>query len=225
MAAGSHKKLSNRTNPKHPKGFGKVLVVSVREIKTQNTTWLLLRPKPPRPPAIRLILLAKILAKPLLLTAYLEEHDDNECDEHQQRLPTPQQDADTGVIDEASRQHGVAAQAVGAIRHQVLRAGCYLMPEGIHRVAVAFAPHVDDAPHTERQPEHREHNGYHHPPNRNSTKVRSTRGQPHQGWDKEHEHQAAEDIADAILQSESGPSSIDNQTANHRYHPRSRHRA
>ena len=30
---GSHKKLSNRTNPKHPKGFGKDLVVSVREKK------------------------------------------------------------------------------------------------------------------------------------------------------------------------------------------------
>ena len=28
---GSHKKLSNRTNPKHPKGFGKDRVVSVRE--------------------------------------------------------------------------------------------------------------------------------------------------------------------------------------------------
>ena len=113
-------------------------------------TWLLLRPKPPRPAAIRLILLAKILAKPLLLAAHLEEHDDNECDEHQQRLPTPQQDADAGVIDEAPRQHGVAAQAVGTFRHQVLRAGCHLVAEGIHRVAVALAPHIDDAPHAQR---------------------------------------------------------------------------
>lgn len=120
-------------------------------------TWLLLRPEPPRAAAIRLILLAKVPAKPLLLAADLKEHDDNECDEHQQRLPTPQPDADTGVIDEASRQHRVAAQAVGTFRHQVLRAGRYLMPESIHRVAVAFAPHVDDTPHTERQPERSEH--------------------------------------------------------------------
>ncbi len=74
-----------------------------------DMTWLLLRPKPTRPPAIRLILLAKILVKPLFLAADLQQHNDNECDEHQQRLPTPQQDADTGIVDEASRQHGVAA--------------------------------------------------------------------------------------------------------------------
>ena len=79
---GSHKKLPNRTNPKHPKGFGKVRVVSVREIKTQSTTWLLLRPKPSRSAAIRLILLAKILAKSLLLAVDLQEHDDNESNKH-----------------------------------------------------------------------------------------------------------------------------------------------
>ena len=137
-------------------------------------TWLLLRPEPPRAAAIRLILLAKILAKPLLLAADLKEHDENECDKHQQRLPTPQPDAETGVIDEASRQHRVAAQAVGTFRHQVLRAGCYLMPEGVHRVAVALVPHVDDAPHTERQPEHSEYNGHHYPPNGYGKKVRSS---------------------------------------------------
>ena len=82
MAAGVTQKLPNRTNPKHPKGFGKVRVVSVREIKTQSTTWLLLRPKPPCPLAIRLILLAKILAKPLLLAVDLQEHDDNESNKH-----------------------------------------------------------------------------------------------------------------------------------------------
>ena len=114
-----------------------------------GTTWLLLRPKPPRPAAIRLILLAKILAKPLLLAADLQQHDDNECDEHQQRLPAPQPGADASIIDEASRQHGVTAQAVGTFCHQVLRAGCHLVTEGIHRVAVAFTPHVDDTPHTE----------------------------------------------------------------------------
>ncbi len=83
LLLGSHNKISNRAHPKHPKGFGKVRDVSVREIKTQIMTWLLLRPKPPRPLAIRLILLAKILAKPLLLAAHLQQHDDNECDEHQ----------------------------------------------------------------------------------------------------------------------------------------------
>ena len=158
-------------------------------------TWLLLRPEPPRAAAIRLILLAKVPAKPLLLAAHLQQHDENECDKHQQRLPTPQPDADTGVIDEASRQHGVAAQAVGAIRHQVLRARCHLVAEGVHGVAVAFAPHVDDAPHAQRQPEHGEHNGYHHPPNRDGKKVRPPRGQPHQRRDEQHEHQAAEGIA------------------------------
>ena len=45
-------------------------------------TWLLLGPKTPRPPAIRLILLAKILAKPLLLAVDLQEHDDNESNKH-----------------------------------------------------------------------------------------------------------------------------------------------
>ena len=165
-------KLPNRTNPKHPKGFGKVRVVSVREIKTQSTTWLLLRPKPSRSAAIRLILLAKILAKPLLLAAHLEEHDDDERHKYRQRLPSPQPDADASVIDEAPRQHGVAAQSVRTFCHQMLRAGCHLMPEGIHGVAVAFASHVDDTPHAQQQPEHGEHNGYHHPPNGDGTKVR-----------------------------------------------------
>ena len=45
-------------------------------------TWLLLRPEPTRAAAIRLILLAEILAEALLLAAHLEEHNDNECDEH-----------------------------------------------------------------------------------------------------------------------------------------------
>ncbi len=158
-------------------------------------TWLLLRPKPPCAAAIRLILLAEILAKPLLLATHLQQHDDYERHKHQQRLPGPKPDTDASKIDETPRQHGVAAQTIGTFRHQVLCAGRHLMPEGVHGVAVALVPHVDDAPYAERQPEHGKHYGYHHPPDGDRTKVRPTRGQPHQGRDEEHEHQAAEGIA------------------------------
>ena len=157
-------------------------------------TWLLLRPKPPRPSAIRLILLTEILTKPLLFAANLQQHDNDKRDKYQQCLPRPEPGADAGVIDETPRQHGVAAQAVGAFRHQVLRAGRHLMPEGIHGVAIPLVAHVDDAPHAERQPEHGEHNGHHHPPDGDRTKVRPTRGQPHQRRDEQDKHQAAEGV-------------------------------
>ena len=89
-------------------------------------------PKPPRPATIRLILLTKILTKPLLLAADLQKHDANERAEHQQGLPSPKAKAHAGVIDETPRQHGVSAQAVGTFRHQVLRAGRDFMTESIH---------------------------------------------------------------------------------------------
>ena len=125
-------------------------------------TWLLLWPKTPRPSAIRLILLAEVATEALLLAAHLQQHDDNESNIHQQRLPGPKPNAHAGEIDETACQHGVAAQAVGTFRHQVLRAGRHLVPESVHGVAVALVPHVDDGPHAQRQPKHRQHHGNHH---------------------------------------------------------------
>jgi len=152
------------------------------------------RPKPPHPLAIRLILLAKISAEAFLLAAHLQKHDDDERDKHQHSLPSPKPDANAGVVDETPCQHGVAAQAVRAFRHQVLRAGRHLVPEGIHGVAVAFAPHVDDGPHAERQSQHRQHEGNHLPQRRGSREVGHPRNPPHQGRDEQHEHRAAEGV-------------------------------
>lgn len=188
------------------------------------------RSKPSRPPAIRLILFAEVATEALLFAAYLQQHDNDEGDIHQQRLPGPEPDAYAGEIDETARQHGVAAQAVGALSHQVLRAGRHLVPEGVHGVAVALAPHVDDGPHAERQPKHRQHNGDHHPGDGNIQQVGHPRSQPHQGRDEEDEHQAAEGIAEdfsefahirrAILSSESGLADIGNRSASRKRCPR-----
>ena len=137
-----------------------LLVLFFQEKRTGNALLFKRnRPKPPRPPAIRLVLLAEVAAEAPLFAAHLHQHDDHNHAEHQQGLPGPEAHDGADIIDETARQHGVAAQAVGTFRHQMLRARRHLMPEGIHGVAVALAPHVDDTPHAQRQPEHGQHDG------------------------------------------------------------------
>ena len=130
-------------------------------------------PKPPRPPAIRLIRLAEVAAEAPLFAAHLYQHDDHYHAEYQQGLPSPETYDGADVIDEAARQHGVAAQTIRPFRHQVLRARRYLMPESVHRVAVALAPHVNNGPNAERQPEHGQHDG------RDQSRQRSVQGVGH----------------------------------------------
>lgn len=107
-----------------------------------------LRPKAPRPPAVFLVLRAEVSEEAFFLAADLQEHDGDEGREDQQGLPGPKAEADAGVIDKTAGQHGVAAQAVGTVGHQVPGAGRDLVAEGVHRVAVAFVPHIDDGPDT-----------------------------------------------------------------------------
>ena len=45
----------------------------------------------------------------------------------------------------------VAAEAVGAVGHQVFGVRRHLMPESVHRVAFAHAAHIDDGPDAQCQ--------------------------------------------------------------------------
>ena len=78
--------------------------------------------------------------------------------EYEQRLPCPKPQAEANEIKETAREHGVSTEAIGAIGHQMTGAGCPLVAESIHGVAVALMAHIHDGPNTEGQSyQHQDH--------------------------------------------------------------------
>ena len=101
--------------------------------------------------AVGVILIAKVAMQATLLAKHLDEHDGKEEYPYYQSLPAPQPQGEPCQIDERTRQHRVAIQAIGAISHQVLCTWSHLMAEGIHGIALAAPLHIDDGPDAQQQ--------------------------------------------------------------------------
>ena len=111
------------------------------EISTEYKTL-----KPAGSTAVCLVLFAEVAPKSLFLAKNLCHHDREEKHQYTQchRLPQPYNSTDE--VSKCSCEHGVAVKAVGTVGHQMLRAWCHFMTEGVHRVALAALSHMGDGP-------------------------------------------------------------------------------
>ena len=155
-------------------------------------------PKPAGAVAVVVVLRAKIAPKALFFGEDLHQHDGDKCAEHQQRLPRAQPAADAQVIDETAREHGVTAEAVRPVGHQMAGALADFVPEGIERVAVALALHVHNRPNAQAKAKHTQDSRQSELPLADRPQRRPTRSQPHRSGNQHNKHQAAQQIAGRI---------------------------
>ena len=79
----------------------------------------------------------------------LDEHDDEEKEPDEERLPSPEPDKKTSEITEGAGEHRIAVEAVGTFGHEELRARADLFAESVHRVTFSAGFHIDDGPYAE----------------------------------------------------------------------------
>ena len=53
-----------------------------------------------------------------------------------------------------AREHGIAAETIGSAGHQMLGTRRHFRSKGVHRIAIAFATHINDRPNAKCETVH-----------------------------------------------------------------------